>query len=131
MNGLPERLRNMGLDTCEWAADEIERLRAVEQAILSASSDDADTIADLEARLETSMEVICAREQHVESQRIEIGRLRQELTEAMHYGAELAQERDEAREAIRRWRDLTLVMGSHRTCCCNACEALRQEVSDE
>lgn len=52
MNGLPERLRNMGLDTFQGAADEIERLRAVEEAHIVASAEDADEIEDLRAEVE-------------------------------------------------------------------------------
>jgi len=68
------------VETCRAAADEIERLLAVEEAHLHSSADDADTIADYQARHETSLEVIRARERQVESQRVEIERLRDAMT---------------------------------------------------
>lgn len=65
---------------CQKYEEEIERLRAVEEAHLHSSADDANTIADYQARHETSLEVIRARERQVEAQRVEIERLRDAMT---------------------------------------------------
>jgi len=52
------------------------------------------------------------------------------LNKVVEENERLRAERDEARNVIRRWRDMIPWLGTHRTCNCKACETLHMAVSD-
>ena len=116
--------------------------RARTREILNSAIDEIEQLKREMGRLATDHLMV----QHEAAK--ENARLREQLYEATKAGTPYAKERDginglvidnqnkaaeieRLREAIRRWCDLTRVLGTHRTCTCKACQELCKEVGDE